>query len=92
MDQKRVSCLAALLCSSNEFRKSFSICLPCRRDRLTASPAYNDIATWNHQDMLRFFGAKDGKACSREVRTKEEFEEVSRLPEYTQPSSIQVSS
>ncbi|PVH73681.1 pyruvate decarboxylase, partial [Cadophora sp. DSE1049] len=52
--------------------------------------AYNDIAAWNHQDMLRFFGAKDGKSCSREVRTKEEFEEISRLPEYTQPSSIQL--
>jgi hypothetical protein len=40
--------------------------------------------------MLQFFGSKDGKGCSRAVKTKDEFEEVSRLLEYTQLSSIQV--
>jgi pyruvate decarboxylase len=54
--------------------------------------AYNDIAAWNHQDMLQFFGAKNGKACSRVVKTKIEFEEVACLPEYIQPSAIQVGS
>ncbi|EXJ57746.1 uncharacterized protein A1O5_12536 [Cladophialophora psammophila CBS 110553] len=52
--------------------------------------AYNDISTWNHSAMLDFFGAKNGRACSRTVRTKKEFDEVVSLPEYQSPSSIQV--
>ncbi|KIW95803.1 uncharacterized protein Z519_02867 [Cladophialophora bantiana CBS 173.52] len=52
--------------------------------------AYNDISTWNHSAMLDFFGAKNGRACSRKVRTKKEFDEVVSLPEYQSPSSIQV--
>ncbi|KAI1622713.1 thiamine diphosphate-binding protein [Exophiala viscosa] len=52
--------------------------------------AYNDIAVWNHSAMLEFFGAKNGRACTREVRTKKEFDEVASLPEYQRPTSIQV--
>ncbi|KAH7053113.1 thiamine diphosphate-binding protein [Macrophomina phaseolina] len=52
--------------------------------------AYNDIAAWNWQLMLSFFGDKQGKERSREVRTKDELEAVLALPEYTSPKSIQV--
>ncbi|GME52880.1 putative benzoate 4-monooxygenase cytochrome p450 [Neofusicoccum parvum] len=51
---------------------------------------YNDIAAWNWQLMLEFFGDKDGKERSREARTKEELEAILSLPEYTAPKSIQV--
>ncbi|CZR68750.1 related to pyruvate decarboxylase [Phialocephala subalpina] len=52
--------------------------------------AYNDIATWNHMGMLDFFGARDGQANSRAVRTKKEFDEIVSLTEYTNPKTIQV--
>ncbi|KAK7724476.1 hypothetical protein SLS57_004231 [Botryosphaeria dothidea] len=51
---------------------------------------YNDIAAWDWQLMLSFFGDKHGKERSREVRTKKEFEAALGLPEYTSPESIQV--
>ncbi|EOD44411.1 putative pyruvate decarboxylase protein [Neofusicoccum parvum UCRNP2] len=51
---------------------------------------YNDIAAWNWQLMLEFFGDKDGKERSREARTTEELEAILALPEYTAPKSIQV--
>lgn len=41
--------------------------------------------------MLEFFGAKDGRASSRAVRTKQELKDVLRLHEYLEPTSIQVS-
>lgn len=59
---------------------------------LIACAEYNDIAAWNWQLMLEFFGDKDGKERSREARTKEELEAILSLPEYTAPKSIQVSS
>ncbi len=40
--------------------------------------------------MLEFFGAENGRACTRAVRTKKEFYEVVSLPEYQRPTSIQV--
>jgi TPP-dependent 2-oxoacid decarboxylase len=79
--------------SSSKLRESspfVHIAIMVRGEGLTFITAYNDIAAWNHQDMLGFFGAKDGRAGSRAVRTKEEFEAVARLPEFIQPSSIQV--
>ncbi|OAL28563.1 hypothetical protein AYO22_02757 [Fonsecaea multimorphosa] len=54
------------------------------------SEAYNDIAAWNHQAMLEFFGAKNARASTREARTKKELDEVLGLPEYQHPSGIQV--
>lgn len=58
---------------------------------LTITVAYNDIAAWDHTAMLEFFGAKDGRASSRQARTRKEFEEAFGLPDYEQPASIQVS-
>lgn len=42
--------------------------------------------------MLDTFGAKDGRASSRAVHTKTEFDEAFELPDYQNPSCIQVSS
>ncbi|KAF2796696.1 pyruvate decarboxylase [Melanomma pulvis-pyrius CBS 109.77] len=49
-----------------------------------------NMSFWNHLKMLEFLGAKNGKTCSRTVRTKKEFEDVVCLPGYTCPDSIQV--
>ncbi|KAL2845021.1 thiamine diphosphate-binding protein [Aspergillus pseudoustus] len=51
---------------------------------------YNDITPWNHQLLLRAFGAQDGELNSRIVDTKDAFEEVISLPEYTHLDSIQL--
>lgn len=52
--------------------------------------AYNDISTWRHQVLLEFFGAKDGRKCSQEVRTKEEMERVLSSHHYVNPTDIQL--
>ncbi|OMP88778.1 putative pyruvate decarboxylase C13A11.06 [Diplodia seriata] len=52
---------------------------------------YNDIAPWNWQLMLSFFGDKCGRERSREARTKRDLEDILALPQYTAPDSIQVS-
>ncbi|KAL1638556.1 hypothetical protein SLS58_008769 [Diplodia intermedia] len=51
---------------------------------------YNDIAPWNWQLMLSFFGDKCGRERSREARTKRDLEDILTLPQYTAPDSIQV--
>ncbi|KAK0640381.1 putative pyruvate decarboxylase C13A11.06 [Lasiodiplodia hormozganensis] len=51
---------------------------------------YNDIAAWDWQLMLSFFGDKNGRARSREAQTKADLENILALPQYTTPESIQV--
>ena len=41
--------------------------------------------------MLEFFGAKNGRDSSRRAHIRKEFEEAFSLPEYEEPTSIQVS-
>ncbi|KKY20279.1 putative benzoate 4-monooxygenase cytochrome p450 [Diplodia seriata] len=51
---------------------------------------YNDIARWDWQLMLSFFGDNCGRERSREARTKRDLEDILALPQYTSPDSIQV--
>ncbi|RDW86630.1 uncharacterized protein DSM5745_03272 [Aspergillus mulundensis] len=51
---------------------------------------YNDIPAWNHQLLLRAFGAQNGESNSRVVDTKEGFEDAISSPQYTALNSVQL--
>ncbi|GME35028.1 putative benzoate 4-monooxygenase cytochrome p450 [Neofusicoccum parvum] len=51
---------------------------------------YNDIAAWNWQLMLSFFGHKNGAESSRVARTKAELERILGSIEYVSPRSLQL--
>lgn len=55
-----------------------------------AEEEYNDIVQCRHQLLLDCFGAKNGTACSRQVRTKLEMEQVLALPQYINPQEVQL--
>ncbi|KAL4901260.1 thiamine diphosphate-binding protein [Aspergillus multicolor] len=59
-------------------------------DRSYPRTGYNDIPLWNHQLLLRAFGARDGETNSRVVTTKQEFEQAISSPRYTDLGSIQL--
>ncbi|KAJ6191350.1 thiamine diphosphate-binding protein [Penicillium mononematosum] len=51
---------------------------------------YNNISPWRHQLLLETFGARNGRANSREVKTKKEMEMVLDSEDYTKPREIQL--
>ncbi|CZR58836.1 related to pyruvate decarboxylase [Phialocephala subalpina] len=51
---------------------------------------YHDIATWDHNHMLEFFGVPDGVKRTHQVHTKDELETALELPEMKNPKGIQV--
>ncbi|KAF8855034.1 thiamine diphosphate-binding protein [Acephala macrosclerotiorum] len=51
---------------------------------------YHNIATWNHKQMLEFFGVPGGAERTHQVHTKAELETAPRLPEMKNPKGIQV--
>lgn len=63
---------------------------PVVSDKVLMTLAYNDIATWDHQLLLSFFGLPEGSANSRRVATKASFDEVVTSSAYTNLESIQL--
>ncbi|KAM6516512.1 Pyruvate decarboxylase 1 [Fusarium falciforme] len=51
---------------------------------------YNDISQWRHQQLLETFGSRNGRANSREVKTREELELVLKSASYLEPKEIQL--
>ncbi|KAM0438555.1 hypothetical protein ACHAPT_001305 [Fusarium lateritium] len=51
---------------------------------------YNDISSWRHQQLLETFGARNGRANSREAKTREDLELVLNSTSYLEPREIQL--
>lgn len=51
--------------------------------------AYNEIASWRWQEMLHFFGAKDGSTASYRVKNRKELEALFGNAEFAKADKIQ---
>jgi pyruvate decarboxylase len=51
--------------------------------------AYNDIASWRWQEMLHFFGAKEGSTASYAVNNRRELEELFANVDFAKADKLQ---
>jgi pyruvate decarboxylase len=51
--------------------------------------AYNDIASWRWQEMLQFFGAKEGSTASYRVNNRRELEELFANADFAKAEKLQ---
>jgi len=52
--------------------------------------AYNDIASWRWQEMLHFFGAKEGSTASYAVNNRRELEELFANVDFAKADKLQL--